>query len=88
MGIGTPYEGTLSREHMTGVWFENQEAAKAHQDGMTRQVHGKFIGLARSFGYRAVLRHTGADHAVCEWAAVETLQAIRHVDHRRECVFR
>ncbi len=83
MGIDMPDEGTLSGEHMTGVWFENQEAAKAHQDGMTRQVHGKFIGTVCS-----PLRSARLDPPVCEWPAVETLQAIRHVDHRRECVFR
>ncbi len=44
MGIDMPDEGTLSGEHMMGVWFENQEAAKAHQDGMMRQVYGKFVG--------------------------------------------
>ena len=48
MGIDMPDEGTLSGEHMMGVWFENQEAAKAHQDGMTRQVYGKFVGTVCS----------------------------------------
>ena len=48
MGIDMPDEGTLSGEHMMGVWFENQDAAKAHQDGMTRQVYGKFVGTVCS----------------------------------------
>ena len=48
MGIDMPDEGTLSGEQMMGVWFENQEAAKAHQDGMTRQVYGKFVGTVCS----------------------------------------
>ncbi|MEE2688100.1 MAG: DUF169 domain-containing protein [Pseudomonadota bacterium] len=44
MGFEKPDEPTLSGERMTGVWFENQEGAKAHQDGMIRQVYDTFVG--------------------------------------------
>ena len=44
MGYEKPDEATLNGERMTGVWFENQESAKAHQDGMTRQVYNTFVG--------------------------------------------
>jgi uncharacterized protein (DUF169 family) len=41
-GIDLPDEPTLDGTHMTGVWFENQEAAAAHQDQMPRQVYGTY----------------------------------------------
>ena len=44
MGLNVPDEGTLSGEHMDGVWFENREAARLHQDGMCRQEAGKYVG--------------------------------------------
>ena len=31
---------------MTGVWFENQEAAHAHQQHMPRVPHGRYHALA------------------------------------------
>lgn len=48
IGLGTPAESYLSGEHMTGVWFENQEAARAHQAGMTRVEPGRYKGLVAS----------------------------------------
>ena len=41
-GIDLPDAPTLDGTHMTGVWFENQEAAAAHQDQMPRQVYGTY----------------------------------------------
>jgi len=48
MGIDLPDEGTLSGEHMNGVWFQNIEAAHAHQAQMPRQVYGKYVGTVVS----------------------------------------
>jgi uncharacterized protein (DUF169 family) len=43
-GMDQPDEPTLSGERMTGVWFQNQEAAHEHQEHMPRQVYGKYVG--------------------------------------------
>ena len=48
MGIDLPSEGTLSGEHMDGVWFENREAAHMHQQGMPRQKYGRYVGTVVS----------------------------------------
>lgn len=48
VGLGTPCESYLSGAHMTGVWFENQDAARSHQEGMTRVPPGRFVGLVVS----------------------------------------
>lgn len=47
-GIDLPDEGTLDGSHMTGVWFENQTAAAAHQDHMPRQVYGTYVATVVS----------------------------------------
>lgn len=38
----------LSGERMTGVWFENQSAAKKHQDLMPRVEKGRYQGIVAS----------------------------------------
>lgn len=48
MGIDQPDEGTLSGEHMNGVWFQNIGAAHAHQEHMPRQTYGKYVGTVVS----------------------------------------
>ncbi len=48
MGIDQPSEACLSGEHMDGVWFENREAARGHQDGMPRVPFGNFTGTVIS----------------------------------------
>ncbi|MDP6390950.1 MAG: DUF169 domain-containing protein [Alphaproteobacteria bacterium] len=48
MGIDAPSEEYLSGKNFVGVWFENLEAARAHQDQMTRQVAGKYVGTVMS----------------------------------------
>ncbi len=48
IGLDTPSEDHLSGRQMTGVWFENQKAAKAHQDGMPRVPTGKYKALVVS----------------------------------------
>jgi uncharacterized protein (DUF169 family) len=45
IGLGTPGEDYLSGQRMNGVWFENQEAARDHQAGMTRVAPGRYRGL-------------------------------------------
>ncbi len=47
VGLNTPSDTYLSGEHMDGVWFENREAAKAHQAEMIR-VEPKYNGLCVS----------------------------------------
>lgn len=48
IGLNQPSEADLSGEKMTGVWFENQEAAHAHQAQMPRVPAGRYSGLAVS----------------------------------------
>ena len=48
MGIDLPDEPTLSGERMDGVWFENREAAHAHQQQMPRQTFGKYVATVVS----------------------------------------
>ena len=48
MGIDVPDAQTLSGERMTGVWFENPDAARAHQDHMPRQEAGRYVGTVVS----------------------------------------
>ena len=47
-GIDLPDEPTLDGTHMTGVWFENQVAAAAHQAEMPRQVYGTYVATVVS----------------------------------------
>ena len=46
-GIDMPDEGTLDGTHMTGVWFENQEAAAAHQAHVRATVRRRRCVCAR-----------------------------------------
>lgn len=50
MGLDIPDEGCLNGEHMDGVWFENREAAKSHQDTMPRAPYddGAWVGTVVS----------------------------------------
>lgn len=48
LGLNVPDENTLSGEQMDGVWFDNREAAKAHQDGMLRVPAGRYHGVCAS----------------------------------------
>src|SRR5690606_6451062 len=48
MGIDMPDEATLSGERMDGVWFQNREAAHAHQQQMPRQTFGKYVATVVS----------------------------------------
>src|SRR6185437_16353889 len=45
IGLNAPGEDYLSGKKMTGVWFENQEAAHAHQQHMPRVPHGRYNAL-------------------------------------------
>ncbi len=44
VGLNKPADAYLTGEQMDGVWFQNREAAKAHQAEMTR-VEPKYAGL-------------------------------------------
>jgi uncharacterized protein (DUF169 family) len=48
IGLDAPGEIYTSGRKMEGVWFENREAAAAHQAGMPRVSPGKYHGLAIS----------------------------------------
>jgi uncharacterized protein (DUF169 family) len=48
VGLDQPSADTLSGERMTGVWFENREAAHQHQLHMPRQTYGKYVGTVVS----------------------------------------
>ena len=48
IGLDEATEEYLSGNNMNGVWFENLEAAHAHQMGMTRPKPGKFKGIVVS----------------------------------------
>ena len=48
IGLEPVPEELGSGEKMTGVWFGNQDAAKAHQDQMPRVEAGRYSGLAAS----------------------------------------
>jgi len=48
MGIDQAAADQLDGTRMTGVWFENKTAARAHQDEMPRQVYGKYVGTVIS----------------------------------------
>ncbi|GHD45695.1 hypothetical protein GCM10017083_13990 [Thalassobaculum fulvum] len=48
IGLEPVPEGLASGEHMTGVWFENREAAAAHQAQMPRVPAGRYSGLCAS----------------------------------------
>jgi uncharacterized protein (DUF169 family) len=47
VGLNVPGENYLNGEQMNGVWFENIEAARAHQAEMTR-VEPRYSGIAVS----------------------------------------
>jgi uncharacterized protein (DUF169 family) len=44
LGLSAPEEDSMSGERMDGVWFENREAARLHQEGMCRQEFGNYVG--------------------------------------------
>jgi uncharacterized protein (DUF169 family) len=46
VGLNKPDDSYLSGKRMTGVWFENQEAAHRHQQEMPRVPHGRYNALA------------------------------------------
>jgi len=48
IGLNAPGEDYLSGKRMTGVWFENQEAAQAHQQQMPRVPSGRYHALVAS----------------------------------------
>ncbi len=48
IGLNKPGDDYLSGKHMDGVWFENREAARAHQETMPRVAHGRYSGLVVS----------------------------------------
>lgn len=48
IGLDEVGEAYTSGERMNGVWFENKEAAAAHQAGIPRFPAGKYHGLAIS----------------------------------------
>lgn len=48
VGLNAPGEDYLSGQRMTGVWFENQAAAHAHQQQMPRVPHGRYHALVAS----------------------------------------
>jgi uncharacterized protein (DUF169 family) len=48
IGLDTPSAEVLSGELLTGVWFENQEAARAHQAQMIRVPRGRHAALVVS----------------------------------------
>lgn len=48
IGLKEPDPRLASGETMRGVWFENREAARAHQEQMPRVAPGRFHGLAAS----------------------------------------
>ncbi len=48
VGLNVLDEQYLSGEQLTGVWFENQEAAREHQAKMTRVPAGRYSGLVVS----------------------------------------
>src|SRR6185437_7103874 len=48
IGLKEPPEFFASGEAMTGVWFENQEAARQHQAQMPRVPAGRYKGLVAS----------------------------------------
>jgi uncharacterized protein (DUF169 family) len=45
IGLNAPGEDYLSGKRMTGVWFQNQEAAAAHQRDMPRVPAGRYHAL-------------------------------------------
>lgn len=48
VGLNTPSDHYLSGDKMNGVWFQNKEAAAAHQQQMPRVPAGRYHGLAVS----------------------------------------
>jgi len=48
IGLKEPDPRLASGETMSGVWFENQAAARAHQEEMPRVTPGRWQGLAAS----------------------------------------
>ena len=48
IGLEEIPEKVLSGQQMTGVWFENQEAAHAHQVQMPRVPAGRYSGMVAS----------------------------------------
>ena len=48
VGLNAPGEDFLSGKRMTGVWFENREAAAAHQREMPRVPSGRYNALVVS----------------------------------------
>lgn len=48
VGLNVAGENYLSGEKMDGVWFDNREAARLHQEQMPRVPAGRYHGLAVS----------------------------------------
>ena len=48
IGFDSPDEDYLNGKRMNGVWFQNQEAARLHQEQMPRVKPGRYRGLAAS----------------------------------------
>ena len=48
VGLDQPSEDTLDGTRMAGVWFENKEAACAHQTHMARAPYGEYEALVVS----------------------------------------
>lgn len=48
LGLNKPSDSYLSGERMDGVWFENREAARLHQEQMPRVPHGRYSGVVVS----------------------------------------
>ena len=48
IGLAEPSPVLASGEAMTGVWFQNQDAARMHQEQMPHVERGRYAGLAAS----------------------------------------
>jgi uncharacterized protein (DUF169 family) len=46
IGLDSPHEDFLNGKRMNGVWFDNQEAARMHQETMPRARAGSASGVA------------------------------------------
>ena len=93
IGLDAPGEIYTSGRKMEGVWFENREAAAAHQARHAARAAGPLSrhggvaaahGAARSAGHLPVLRQPGADDPVHQRPAVAQLPTLRLLHHRRE----
>lgn len=46
LGFDKPHEDFLNGKRMNGVWFDNQDAARKHQEQMPRPQAGSAVGVA------------------------------------------